>query len=136
MHSSGQLSLEYLLLLAAVLSIFALLLPLLNNVYELSLFGLDSVNAKSFAFALQEAIEELSFQADGAAIYIPAKPLTQWELSCSGKQLLLRVQGPSQRQKSFEVGFPNNLAFGSASIGSETVFRLKKVSGQILLEYD
>ena len=136
MHRSGQLSLEYLLLLAAVLSIFALLLPLLNNVYELSLFGLDSVNAKRFVLSLQEAIDEMSFQADGAAIYIPARPLTQWELSCSGKQLLLRVQGPGQRQKSFEVGFPNNLAFGSASINSETVFRLKKVSGQILLEYD
>jgi len=135
MHCNGQLSLEYLLLLLAVLSIFAVMLPLLNSVYDLSLFGLDCVNAKRFSFSLQEAIEEASFQADGSLVSIEANPLTNWLLSSSGNSLAILVQGPGESKKSFEVIFPNQLHLDNASITSKTSFVLRKNAGQILLEY-
>ena len=133
---SAQLSLEYLLLLAAVLGLFAVLLPLLNNVYSTSLFALDSLNAKRFCLSLQEAIEEMSFQADGSVNSIEARPLSQWNLSSSGKQLLVAVQGPNLVEKKFSVSFPNQVKISPISINSKTGFLLKKHSAKILLEHN
>lgn len=135
MHSIGQLSLEYLLLLAAVLAIFAMLLPLLNSVYATSLFGLDSLNARNFASSLQAAIEEMSFQADGSAILVEARPLSNWIVSLAGERLLVSVQGPEESKKQFEVLFPNKAGNYTLSLSSKTLFLLKKQSGKVRLEY-
>jgi len=135
MHCNGQLSLEYLLLLAAVLGIFSLLLPLLNNVFAASLFGLDSVNAKRFSQQLQQAVEETSFQADGAATLIEAEPLGKWRLFSEKETLFILVSGPSQREKGFEVVFPNPVVL-ETTISHKTVFVLRKHDARILLEHN
>lgn len=136
MQSSGQLSLEYLLLLAAVLCVFALLLPLLNNVFQLCLFGLDSVNAKRFSAELQENVSQMSFQADGAAAIIEASPMLPWEISSDGNTLSVSVQGMDGNEKSFSVSFPNEIKFSGALLEGKKSFFLRKSSGKILLEYD
>lgn len=135
MRKKAQLSLEYLLLLAAVLCIFALLLPLLNNVFQLCLFGLDSVNAKRFSEEMQGTVARMSFQADGSAATIEANSLLPWKIASSGEKLLILVQG-RDANKSFGVSFPNKLEAQGALVLGKKSFFLKKASGKILLEYD
>ena len=136
MRCNGQLSLEYLLLLAAVLGIFAVLLPLLNNVYAVNLFALDSLNAKRFTLSLQQAIEEMSFQAEGSVTSIEAQPLSSWLISSKAEKLFVAVQGPDSREKLFTVLFPNKVGFKPVSISSKTSFLLLKRSAEITLEYN
>jgi len=131
----GQVSLEYLLLLLAVLAIFAALLPLLNSVYGLSLFALDSVNAKHFAFSLENAATEVSFQADGASRSVEARPLSSWRFSSSGNTVEILVHGPSG-EKSFTVIFPNELAPETISFSSEQSFFVRNQNGLVLLEHN
>lgn len=135
MWKKAQLSLEYLLLLAAVLCIFAMLLPLLNNVFQLCLFGLDSVNAKRFSNEMQATVSQMSFQADGAAAIVEANPLLPWKISSASEKLLILVQG-KDGNKSFSVSFPNRLEMQDALIEGKKSFFLKKASGKILLEYN
>ena len=133
MRCNGQLSLEYLLLLLAVLAVFAALLPLLDQTFKASLFGLDSVNAKYFQNKLQHSVNEMDFQADGSKTILEAEPLGQWIVSSSGKIFSIKVQGP-ETEKSFEVFFPNKLAIESKVLSDNTSFFLSKVSGKIILE--
>jgi len=136
MRSFAQLSMEYLLLLAAAFAVFAMLLPLLNNVFELSLFGLDSANAKAFSIHLQGLVEEMSFQGNGSRTILEARPLSSWKLSSSGKTVFISVKGPSQREKTFEVAFPNNVGFSTETISNKTFFVLEKQFGEISFEHN
>jgi len=135
MRCNGQLSLEYLLLLLAVLAVFAALLPLLDQTFKVSLFGLDSVNAKYFQHSLQHSVNEMNFQADGSKTILEAKPLGQWIVSSSGKILSIKVQGP-ETEKLFEVFFPNNLTIENKVISDNSFFYLSKDSGKIIFEYN
>ena len=136
MRCSGQLSLEYLLLLLALLAVFAALLPLVDQTYKAGLFGLDSVNAKRFTQRLQSHVEEMSFQADGSLALIEAQPLEQWRISSSGKRLSLTVLGPDGREKAFAVEFPNEPGHADIILDDAATFALRKASGKIFLEYD
>jgi len=135
MRCNGQLSLEYLLLLLAVLAIFAALLPLLDQTFKASLFGLDSVNAKHFQNDLQHSVNEMDFQANGSKTLLEARPFGKWIVSSSGKTLLIKVQGP-ETEKTFEVFFPNELALESKALSSNAFFSLSKDSGKITFEYN
>ncbi len=134
MRCNGQLSLEYLLLLLAVLSIFAVLLPLLDQTFQASLFGLDSVNAKSFSDSLQHSVNEMDFQADGSKTILETRPLGQWVVLSSGKTFSIKVQGP-ETEKTFEVFFPNELDLKQQTLSSNAFFSLSKDSGKIVFEY-
>lgn len=135
MHSRGQLSLEYLILLAAALSVFAVLLPLLSQVYEAALFGLDSANAKAFSKNIALSVEEASFQADGALKLLKAEPLGTWVFSSSGSQLSIEVLGPSGRKKAFVIEFPNKLPQNNLEVSGQATLKISKTGGRILLEY-
>jgi uncharacterized protein (UPF0333 family) len=134
MQCTAQLSLEYLILLAAALSAFAVLLPILNQTYEASLFAIDCANAKSFANGLQNSIQEISIQAEGASKTIEANPLGQWHLSSNEEELTIKVQGPNNASKTFLVHFPGKQP-SPILLSGPTRLRLSKKSGRILLEH-
>ena len=137
MRCRGQLSLEYLILLAAVLAVFAMLLPLLSNIYSHGLFALDSINAKQFAVSLQQHANEMQFQADGAVASISVKPFDNWSIRSGSKQFFVAVPGPEGKSNEFAVDFPNEIELQPATLGreKETRFTLQKCSGRITLEY-
>lgn len=132
MNGFGQLSLEYLLILLAAFSVFAVLIPLMNSVYSAGLFGLDSVNASHFSLSLQEGIEEMGFQADGSRTLVSANPLYQWKLLSKDDLLEVVVTGPDLRKKTFEVKFPNSISQINLQLDSKKDFLLERVSGKIL----
>ena len=136
MKKKGQLSLEYLLLLLASFSVFAMLFPLLNNVYQAALFGFDSANARSFTALLQNSVNEMSFQADGSRHFVSAHPSSNWKISCLGKILSVEVAGPESKKKQFRVLFPNELKELNLAIEKQTDFLLEKSSGKITLVHN
>jgi len=135
MGSVGQVSLEYLLLLACIFSIFAALLPLLAGVFDLCLFGLDVISARDFSSSLEQAVWEVSFQGQGSVYVVKARPVGEWLVHSSGKTLFIEVIGPGH-SKVFPVDFPNDVGFFRKSFSSERVFFVSRVSGKVLLEYD
>jgi len=136
MRGSGQLSLEYLLVLAVSLSAFAILVPLLGHVYSMAIFGQDSANAAYFSSAMQQRVSSMGFQADGSASRISARPFSSWRILARGASLIIAVQGPDSMEKEFKVIFPNELQETSFGLDSRMDFLLRKDSGKILLEYD
>jgi uncharacterized protein (UPF0333 family) len=141
MRCRGQLSLEYLILLAAVLAVFAMLLPLLSSIYSHGLFALDSINAKQFAVSMQQHVNEMRFQADGAIASFSVKPFNNWGIRSNAKQFFVAVPDPEGKPKEFAVDFPNEIELQPATLGKEkeTQFTLqkgKKRAGEITLEYN
>ena len=134
MHFSGQVSLEYLLLLLCIFSVFAFLLPVIANVFDLCVFGLDVANAANFSSSLKQEVEEILFQGDGAAAIVHAKPLGNWIVFSSDNTVFVEVQG-SETTKVFSVEFPNQVGFFKERLSSQTSFVVRKVSGKILFEY-
>lgn len=143
MRCRGQLSLEYLILLAAVLAVFAMLLPLLGSIYSHGLFALDSINAKQFTASLQQHADEMRFQADGAIASFSVLPFTNWGIRSNAEQFFVAVTDPEGKPKEFAVLFPNDvkapndvkLQPATLEKGKETHFVVQKLSGQILLNY-
>lgn len=133
----AQLSLEYLLLLLAVLGVFAFILPLLSSVYRLGLFGLDSANAESFAARVGETVSEMRFLANGSSKAIEAKPFTQWTVSCTGRLFTVSVTGASPRQrKEFSAEFPNALHSRESTFQGKKVFLVRKSGNRVSVEYN
>lgn len=129
---------EYLILLAAVLAVFAMLLPLLGSIYSHGLFALDSINAKQFAVSLQQHANEMQFQADGAIASISVKPFDNWSIRSNAEQFFVAVTDPEGKPKEFVVDFPNEIELQPATLGKEkeTNFVMQKKLGEITLEYN
>ncbi len=132
MNCFGQLSLEYLLLLLAALAAFALILPILGQVYNAAFFALDSSLASDFSDSMQARVFEMSFEADGAKAVLKAKPLGKWLVFSQEKRLVVRVFG--LKEKDFVVVFPNKVAFNERLVEAETEFFLSKSKGALVLE--
>ena len=134
-EARAQASIEFLLLFAAVLFFFSLMLPLLQKSYSLAFFAVDAGNAGQFAKELKLKAEELGFLADGSAFSIEAKPAEKWVLKSDGNKLLLAVENSRlQKEKIFEIGFPNAIDFPETSFEKKTTILLKKENGLVSLE--
>lgn len=133
--SSGQISLEFLILLAAFLSMLALFVPILNNAYELGKFGLESINAKNFSQNFRQKIEQLSILGNNSKFEIEANPSTEWKINSSGKKFFIKLGNNFlNEEKVFSEELPIEIDFPSESIFEKTVFVLKKIDGNISIK--
>ena len=80
MISNGQVSLEYLLVFAAIASIFLLALPAFVGVIDAVFFSLDTLHAQSFLDRLENRVQEIQVLGAGSTIHISARPLEEWDL--------------------------------------------------------
>ena len=129
----AQLSLEYLLLLAACFAAFALLLPAAHNVYSSALFALDSKAAGLFAQQMQACVSEMRFLGDGSTMAVSARPLTAWLIQGDNDSLLVSVEAQGGSGRNFRVVFPNKISFNPERLGREKSFILEKRNGLIYL---
>lgn len=126
---------EYLLLLAAILFFFSMMLPMLQKSYALSFFAVDVTNARHFATELQFKANEISFLANGSAFALKARPVESWTIKAEGRELLITIKSSSlQTEKVFTVEFPDALDFPETTLERETVFFLRKKHNIVLLE--
>ena len=88
----GQVSLEYLLVLAAALSITLFLLAPLKAAYHASIFALDTKNASSFLNQLESSAEQLCILGEGTTRTLRAEPMTKWHLENNGNGISLTLE--------------------------------------------
>lgn len=90
-HFRAQLSLEYLILLAAFFSVLLLVLPLVQRTYALALFGFDVRQALSFSREFAETSKQLSILAEKSSMAIEISALHDWTVHADGKKLLVSI---------------------------------------------
>jgi uncharacterized protein (UPF0333 family) len=96
--SSGQVSLEYLILLAAFFGVLGLALPVMSESTQGFLGASDSLLAKRIADEAQEQINLMKFLGNGSARvleFFPAKKIT---LYSQGNELIVQAN-----EKQFSV---------------------------------
>ena len=131
----AQSSIEYLVLLAVIVSFFAVLAPAMRQAYSLSFYSANVLSAKSFTDELSAKTKELNFLGNGSLILVEAKPSGEWIFQATGNQLHIIVKNPGLKtEKDFLIEFPNELDFPQQAISKKTVFILSKSNNIILLE--
>jgi len=133
----GQISLEFLILMAAFLSAMLLFVPIANNAYNLGIFGIESAKAKNFAKELKQKIEEMEFLGNNSRIEITANPATKWIVSIENKKIEIKIENDFlEEEKTIEEEFEIELepAKIEKSINSKTIFALEKADNRISLK--
>ena len=131
----AQLSLEYLLLLAAFFSCLLLFLPLLQKSYAAALFGIDARNASFFSESLAQASRELSVLGEGTAVSIGINPLNPWQISVQGNRLLVSVSsGVLGKTKEFSAELSMPAASFSKEFSEKAALKVSKTSGLLVID--
>lgn len=132
----GQLSLEFLLLMAGFLSILLLFMPLMNQAYNLGIFGIESVNAKNFAESFSQKTGELNFFADNSVMELEANPFAEWIVSVDKNTVSVKIENTELNvEKIFSEDLAVSIDSFSEKISKKTVFVLKKADGKISITH-
>ncbi len=134
LHSRAQLSLEYMLLLAAFFSAIMVFMPVIAGLHANAVFASDVQNAQNFMNELQSASEKMLILGSGSQITANAKVLTVWELSISGTKALIKVKSESiEKIKTIEAELAAPLEFSKKTLNSNFTILLKNENGRITI---
>ena len=131
----GQLTLEYLILLAAILSAFAFIIPQITKFYNAAIFAMDSKNSEIFAEKIVKEAEKLSVFEQASLESIKAKPNLKWKLSIKGKKISILVESASlEKQKEISKEAKTEIEEFEAEYSKELQLSLKKENGKITVQ--
>ncbi|GEM_PF-3756895 len=97
--SRAQISLEFLLIFAALVAFMGLFVPVFHSVLDESLFALDLLRAQHFADSFSTESFDLRVQGAGSFATVPAYPLSEWSVLVSGPRLGVTVFSKSGRSR-------------------------------------
>lgn len=132
--AAGQVSLEFLILLAVLLSVLGLMIPVFQVVYERSIFALDVVFAQRFCDSFQQKASELALFGSNARFVVRASPLENWALSVEGNELWLEVETDSGLSKEFLRDLPLSAESFSDSVSGSALFELSLSGGVLIVD--
>ena len=133
---SAQVSLEYLIVLAAFFSVLLLFAPLISSIYFNSVFSLDLKQAKSFSLEFKNALKELSVLENGSVKSISFNPLNEWSIKAEGKLLQVEIESKDlKKKKTIETELLQEIVFENNFSSQTTIKLIKAESGEILIEY-
>jgi len=132
LNYSGQVSIEYLLLIAALVSVFSVAVISLEKVFSAASFAIDSHNASAFISELGAGADVLSMLGDCSRKEFSGVVASDWAFSGSGKNIFLILSVNSTQKKfrlpeGISLSNPFKIQKGKFSVA------LQKVSGSILL---
>ncbi len=131
----GQLSLEYLILLAAFLSFLLFLLPYLNTIYHLGIFSADVKNAENFLQSFANSASSLSILGEGLEQSISARILTGWEIYAEGNELFVVVRSSElDKTKQLSTALNTEISMPRLEKEGELDLKLIKNGSSILVE--
>ena len=105
-QNRGQLSIEYLLLSAALLAVFAIVLSAAAALFQSALFAVDAKNAVLFSNELEKNIDYLGLLSSGSQIEMDAKPMSEWHIFFSSGRIFVQAENKSFGQKKSASFFP------------------------------
>ncbi|MBI5884713.1 hypothetical protein HZB89_01300 [archaeon] len=123
-HSGGQLSLEFLLVLAGFATAFLLLVPLMNASFELGIYSLDVMQARNFLSSLENALQKNAL-FDSEAV-VSAKPSLEWVFEAKNSTAFIEVKsGRLGKSKTLSITLPFGLIYGKAVFSKKISFKVK-----------
>ncbi len=131
MNQSGQISIEFLLLLCALIVFFSVFISAIPGLKDYSFFAIDVKNAVSFSSELSNESEFLLLVGEGSESEIKVNILTNWifEKNSSGNFLKVKM---GEKEKSIslpdlEIKLKNNFYSG------KNIFVLTRTSKGLVL---
>ncbi len=133
----GQISIEFLILIAAFLSSMLLLVPIANKTYNIGIFGIESAKAKNFAEQFKQKIDEMNFLGNSSRIEITANPSTKWNITINPDGIRIKIKNDYlEEEKTIETKFENEMEFRKIekTIEKNEIFAVGKNNGIIYIE--
>lgn len=128
----GQLSLEYIILLAAFFSCLLFLIPAINNTIQTAKFGLDVRNAEQFIDDLKLGIERMNVLGEGSSLRLSSNVINHWELKNEEMKLILIVESSELgREKKLEREVNADFSIFPLKAENEINLKLVKNSGKV-----
>jgi len=134
MRQKAQLSLEYLLLIAALLAATAIILPSITAFHNNAMLAIEAGKAKAFIEKIKSEGEKLMVFEEGSSSEISAFPSLEWRLKASEERIEVRVESKALgKEKVFERR-ANAIFEDFEAEGKEKIsLRLRKEGGKILI---
>ncbi len=125
--SSGQLSLEFTLLLAAFFSFLLVLLPAMQQALELGTEGIDLKAASLFLDRAKNVAERLNAFGEGSSETVEGFALHDWRFSATGKNLLQVELGETANPKTLTAELPVEIMLAERTVNGKFALRLTRV---------
>lgn len=135
--SHGQLSLEYIIILAAFFSFLFFFMPSLYRLYHLAEFSMDVRNAEAFVNSFSNAVNSLAAFENGSEKEQESRILTSWTIYSEGKTIFVVVKSNvlgKSKTLSAEMNAP--IQIQRAAHSGRVKIKLKKEQNIISAEYD
>lgn len=127
MKEKSQVSLEYILVFSAFLSILLLFLPLYSNIYDIALFALDVKQAKAFSQDIDFSVRELTVLAEGSERNLSIKPLLEWRIESKSDYFQITIKSKElEREETIKTPLNSKIILYPITIKEETNLKLKK----------
>ncbi len=126
----GQLSIEFMLVLAAMLGFISVFAAAYNELEDSSLLALDVKSAKRFSASLEDASQNLLLFGEGSSRGLRCSAIFPWHISDSGVGLFLVVEGEG---KNVSVRLPENIVFEKKLFRGKGTCTLTKSSFSLVL---
>jgi uncharacterized protein (UPF0333 family) len=141
LEEKGQLSLEFLIILAAFFSILLLVLPFLIQAYDLAELGLNRKTAEIFLSEVKGKTSQLNLLSDGSCFELKVTPIQPWEIEFDNNNLKVFFVNQTIDPLSvelmtgeFELRDLNDSFISSLEVSEATVFELRKEKGIVVLD--
>lgn len=130
----GQISIEYLLVLAAFFSILGMLLPQITAMYASSVLAIETKNAEQFAETLTNTIQKINIYENNSQTILELNPKLEWIIEVSNK-IAITISSESGQENTVEkeIGI-SNVNYFELHADKKTKIKIFKQDNYIYLE--
>jgi len=132
----GQLSLEYMIVLAAFLALLGMLAPFLVQTQALAQLSLDKKTAQVFLAEIKGKTDQLKLMGDGSNFTIRVRPINSWIIIVDDDEIEVvfpQLKNLEEKSEPLKVTLGTELEDNILDVNGLTVFSLKKEGGEISL---
>jgi len=133
MKGSGQISLEYLLVMLVFLGLLGLTAPLINQARENAGIILSFKQAEAFAWQLKSEGEKLQLFSSGSKEELSFSPPTTWRLKIEDGLIEVSVERANGKEKT--ISLETGAKFGGLEekVDAPASIQLENVQGEIIV---
>jgi len=130
----GQLSIEYLLLTAAILASLAVLVPKVLESSEKAEFAIDFERMKEYCTGLEKKAVLFGMLENSSAEKMRAFAKNSWTINAGNGELKCRIESESlARVQEFDAGRAEKLADFEQSFQGSKTLEIRKENGKVLV---
>ena len=128
--SKAQVSLEYLLIALAIISVLSILIYQITNLYNKNIQAIDNLELKNTSKNIQDTLDLFNLQPKGI-MEISINPQQNWYLETT-KSNLLKIKN---KNKEYSINSNNNLFLKTKQITKPGQIVIEKKDNRIIISY-